>query len=113
MTPEAKIEKHSSKIDNLNERTTTLEHDLDNQKERITRHKDQLTQICDDLKKMIANHDNIIFGKEFNVGMLAMTKANNDYIKEQTSSKNKLVNFIYRTIIAAILSYVAIRVGLK
>jgi len=56
---------------------------------------------------------NTVLNGNGKVGIVAQVKFNSSWISKQREKRDSILNFVYRTVIAIILVFIATKVGLK
>lgn len=92
----------------LKTRAAVHETQIHSLEDRVTRHREKFDKRIDRLLEVTEKIENVMWKD----GLVQAVQTNTEYIKDQTSQKNKIVHFIYRTMIAIVLSYIAYKVGL-
>ncbi len=90
-------------------RVALLESYTKNNSKRLEQHKKDFNERIDRIVDTLEKVEKILWED----GLVNTVKENSKYIKSQCSQKNKNINFIYRTLIFIILSFIAVQVGLK
>jgi len=109
VVPKKEDDISKSCISNMKTDIAILKSNNSNTNERITRHRVDVTEKLNNLTDSVDKIVKVMWEG----GLVSTVKSNSEWIKDQCSQKNKTMNFIYRAIILIIISYVAVKIGLK
>ena len=107
--PQSKEEIIDTRVSKLETRAALSENKHEDNFRRITSHKKEIGERIDQLLVVSEKITKVLWED----GLVSAVKSNSEWIEEEHGQKNKTINFMYRSIIFIILTYIATKVGLN